>query len=75
MLLAGGASADIATNVRGEAWLPKFGGDQLMSFENARVTRGGMVMVAGDNGMAEVGIGRDIDLSLVSQNTGIVVPI
>ena len=66
MLLAGGTTPDITLNIRGKAWPPKFRGDQLVSLENPGVTRSGMVMVAGNDRMAEVGIGRDIDTSLVS---------
>ena len=39
------------------------------------MTHGGMVMVAGDDGMAEVRVSRAINMSLVSQNSGIVMPI
>ena len=39
------------------------------------MTDSGMVMVAGDNGMAEVSICRDIDMTLVGQDSCIIVPI
>ena len=47
----------------------------MTSVENTRVTHGRMVMVAGDDGMAEVRVSRAINMSLVSQNSGIVMPI
>ena len=66
---------DITVDVRGEVWPPKLRGNKLMSLEYTRVASSGVVMVAGDNRMAEVGISRDIDTSLVGQNPGIVMPI
>ena len=75
VLLAQRASADIAANVRGEAGPPKLGGDQLAGFENARMARCGMIMVTCDDGAAQVSIGGDIDSSLVSQDSSVVVPI
>ena len=75
VLLARCAAADIAANVRGEARPPKLRGDQLASFENARMARCGMVVVARDDGAAQVCIGRDIDAALVSQDSSVVVPI
>ena len=75
MLLARCAAADIAANIRGEAGPPKLGGDQLASFENAQMARRRMIMVACDDGAAQVSIGRDIDASLVSQDTSVIVPI
>ena len=75
VLLARCAAADIAANVRGEAGPPKLGGDQLASFENARMARCGMIMVACDDGAAQVSIGGDIDAALVSQDSSVVVPI
>ena len=41
VLLARGTAVDIAANVRGEAWPPKFRGNQLASFENARMASSG----------------------------------
>ena len=52
MLLARGTSADITANVRGEAWPPKFRGNQLVSFENARMASSGMIMVSSDDRVA-----------------------
>ena len=34
-----------------------------------------MVMVAGNNGMVKVGIHRDVDTALISQDPSIIVPI
>ena len=75
VLLARGAAADIATDVRGKARPPKFRGNKLASFEDARVARSGMVMVASHDRVAESSIRRDVDPTLVSQDPCIVMPI
>ena len=46
VLLARGTAADVAANIRGKAWPPKFQGNKLASFEDPWVTSSGMVMVA-----------------------------
>ena len=65
MLLTGCTAMDVAVDIRGKAWPPKLQGNELASFENARVTNSGMIMVTSDNGVAEVGISRNIDMTLV----------
>ena len=75
VLLAGGTPTDITLDIRSEAWPPKFRGNQLPSFENTGVTSSGMVMVSGNDGTPKVSVGRDIDVSLVSQNSSIIVPV
>ena len=75
VLLARRTAADITANVRGEAGPPKLGGNQLASFENARMACHGMIMVPCHNGVAQVSIGGDIDAVLVSQNASVVVPV
>ena len=66
---------DITANVRGQAWPPKFRGNQLASFENARMASSGMIMVSSDDRVAESSICRNIDTTLVSQDAGIIVPV
>ena len=75
VLLAQGTSADITANVRGKAWPPKFRCNQLASFENARMASSGMIMVLSDNRVAESGICGNIDVTLVSQDASIIVPV
>ena len=75
VLLARGTSVDITTNIRGEAWPPKFRGNQLASFENARVASSGMIMVSSDDRVAQSGICGNVDATLVSQDAGIVAPV
>ena len=75
VLLARGTSMDITVNIRGEAWPPKFRCNQLASFENARMASSGMIMVSSDNRVAESGICRNIDATLVSQDASIVAPV
>ena len=75
VLLAQGTSADITTNVRGEAWPPKLRGNKLASLEDSRMTSSGMVMVMSNNRVVQVSISRDIDVALVSQDASVVVPV
>ena len=46
-----------------------------MSFENARVTCGRMVMVSSNDRTTEVSVGRDIDPALVRQDASVIVPV
>ena len=75
VLLARGTSVDITVDVRGEAWPPKFRGNELASFEDAWMASSGVIMVLSDDRVAKSSIGRNVDTSLVSQDTGIVVPV
>ena len=75
VLLARCASADITADVRGEAWPPKLRGDQLASFENARMASSGMIMMPCHDRAAQVSICGDIDAVLVSQNASVVMPV
>ena len=75
VLLARGTSVDITANVRGEAWPPKFRGNQLVSFENARMASSGMIMVSSNDRVVESGISGNVDVTLVSQDAGIVAPV
>ena len=75
VLLARGTSMDITANVRGEAWPPKFRGNQLASFENARMASSGVIMVPSDDRVAKSSISGNVDASLVSQDTSIVAPV
>ena len=47
----------------------------MASFEDTQVASSGMVMVASDDGVAQVCIGRDIDAALVSQDASVVMPV
>ena len=62
-------------NVRGKARPPKLRGNKLVSFENARMASSGMIVVSGHNRVAQSSIGGNIDMALVSQDAGIVVPV
>ena len=66
VLLARGTSMDIAVDVRGEAWPPKFQGNQLASLENSWVASSGVVIVTSHNRVAQVSISGDVDATLVS---------
>ena len=72
VLLAGGTSADITVNVRGEAWPPKLRGNKLASFENPRMTSSGM---ASNDRVVQVSISRDVDMALISQDASVIVPV
>lgn len=71
-LLAGTTTFDIPADKVGKAWLPKFHGDQLVSFQETRMSGGGMIMVLGDNRAVEIKIFRDIDVSLEGEDAGII---
>ena len=49
VLLARGTSADITSNIRGEAQPPKLRGNKLAGLENSRMASSGMVMVTSHN--------------------------
>ena len=73
VLLARSTPTDIIANKGCKAWPPKFRSNKLASFENTRVTGGEVVMVADDDGKAKVG--GNVDVALISQNTGVIMPI
>ena len=75
VLLARGTSMDICANIGCKAQPPKFRGNELASFENSWMTGSGVVMVAGNNGMAKCSIIWHVDLVLISQDTSIIVPV
>ena len=75
VLLARGTSLDITANIRGEARPPKLRGNKLASFENTRMASSGMIMVMSHDGVAQISISGNIDVSLVSQDAGVVVPV
>ena len=75
VLLAQGTATDVTADIRGKAWPPKFRGNQLASFENARMSSSGMIMVSSDDRVAESSICGNIDATLVSQDAGIIVPV
>ena len=75
VLLARGAAVDITSDVGGKARPPKLRGDELASFEDTGVASSGMVMVAGDDGVAKVSVSGDVDTTLVSQDPRIIMPI
>ena len=66
VLLARGTSTDITMNIRDEARPPKFRGNQLASFENARMASSGMIMVSSDDRVAQSGICGNVDATLIS---------
>ena len=75
VLLARSTALDITVDIGGEAWPPELGSNKLASLENTRMTCCGMVMVASHNGVAQFSISRDIDMTLVSQDACIIVPV
>ena len=70
-----GIAFDILTHKLCETRPPKLSGDKLASLEIARVTSGLVVMAAGEDGMAEGVLRRDIDMAFVSQDVVIKFPI
>lgn len=70
MLLTCGTPIDILADKRHEAQLPELRGNELASFENTRMSSRGVVMVVGDDRVAEIGISEDIDAILWIQGRG-----
>ena len=75
VLLACCTAFDIVANIGSKAWPPEFGRDQLMGFEEARVTGGFMIMAALEDRTAEGIISRDIDTAFVSEDSGLNLPV
>ena len=47
----------------------------MASFENARMASSGVIMVSSNDRVAKGSISGNVDASLVSQDTGIIVPV
>ena len=75
VVLASCTARNVLAGKGGKAWPPKLRCDELVGFENTGVTCCGMVMVSRDNGAAEVGVGRDVNVILKGQDASIVLPI
>lgn len=75
MLLARGTAFDIVTDEGSQTRPPKLTGDQLPGFKYTRVPRGRMIVVASDDGVPKGCVIGDIDSSLVSEDTRIIVPV
>ena len=75
VLLAGCTARNILADKGGKSWPPKLGCNKLAGLEDTRVTRCRMVMVAGDNGTTEGGVGGDVDTILEGQDASVVLPI
>ena len=74
-LLAGSTAFDVAAYEVGETRPPEFSSDQLASFQEARMSGGGMIMVVGDNGLMKVKIIRDINLALKCEDSSVILPV
>ena len=59
-LLAGSTAFHIVTDEVGETRPPKFHSDQLAGLQETRVPSSGVIVVVGNNGLAEVEVIRDI---------------
>ena len=70
VLLTGRAASNEGTNIRSEAWPPELGGDQLASFEEARVASSGVVVT-----VVEIASGRDIDTTLIGEDAIRMLPV
>ena len=72
VLLTSDTTSDILADEGCESWPPEFRGNKLASFEDTRVTGRRMIMVMGDNFTMKVSVSRNIDMTLICQNTCIV---
>ena len=75
VLLASGAASNKSTNIGGEAWPPELGSDQLVSFEKAGVTSGGVIMTAAENVAAEITSGGNKDTAFIGEDAISILPV
>ena len=75
VLLASSTAFDIFSDVGRETGPPEFGSNPLLGFKVARVSSRFVVMTLFKNGMMEGVVIRDIDTSLISENTGFMFPV
>ena len=75
VLLTKGTAFDIATDKGGETRPPELGGDQLASFQEARVAGGCMIMTALEDGTAKGVVCGDIDTAFVREDAGLDLPV
>ena len=75
VLVANGTALDVAADEGSKAGPPEFGGNQLSSFQEARVSGGFMVMAMLEDGSAEGVVCRDVDAALVSKDAGFDLPV
>ena len=68
VLLASGAASNKSTNIGGEAWPPELGSDQLVSFEKAGVTSGGVIVTPAENVAAEIASGGNKDAAFICED-------
>ena len=65
VLLTSNTTTNILADKGCESQPPEFQGNKLSSFENPRVTSGGMIMVTSDHFMMKVSVSRNIDTILI----------
>ena len=75
VLLAKGAAFYIAADIGSEAGPPEFSGDELASFQEARVSGGFMVMATLEDGTAEGVVCRDVDTALIGKDASFNLPV
>ena len=75
VLLTGCAASNEGANIRGEAWPPELGGNQLASLEEAGVASSGVIMTAAENITAEIASRRDIDTALMGEDAIRMLPV
>ena len=62
---------NILADVVGKTRPPKLYNNQLVSFQETRMTSSGMIMVVGNNGVMEFKVMRDIDITTVGEDTSV----
>ena len=73
-LLAGSTSFDVAADKIGETRPPKLCHNQLVGFQEAGMSSGGVIMVAGNDGVAVEVIGN-IDSTLEGEDASVILPV
>ena len=75
VLLASGTASNKGTDKGSEAWPPKLGSNQLLGFEEARMSCGCVIVTMAENITAEITSRWDVDVALKSEDTVNVLPV
>ena len=75
VLLAKGTALDVAADEGSESGPPEFSGDQLASFQEARMSGRFVIMAACEDGAAEGVVRGDVDTTFVSEDTCLDLPV
>ena len=75
VLLTKGTALYIVADEGGKAGPPELGGNQLVSFQEAGMASGFMIVASRKNGAAEGVVGGDINTALIGKDAGFHLPV